>query len=373
MGDAVVEQWRTPRVVGRFGEDGIDGVDGVDGTDGVDGAPGDDGEDALGFEYVFAAHTAVDVNTNQLPRNQWGYDEPVTRNGVAWMDAAPALTATNPYLIRAQRVVVGAPAVGDAVPAAWSEPVAVGRLGSDGSDGTDGDDGIDGAPGAAGADGTDGDDGADGDDGSDGDPGADGAPGVDGVGIEWIFAAHSGSTTNANQRPDNDWGYDSPETINGVAWKDGAPGLTAALPYLFQSQRRVFGVPAVGAAVVDDWTFPVVVGRYFAGDDELEDDDMALRRGAVLTADVVLGTAAANRLTVAIPPDTPSDKFRVDVVVFFSATSSSKNIVLTIRRGGVDISTELTISGCGCGRVTSKHARAGHVLGVRRAAGGGRG
>ena len=87
-----------------------------------------------------------------------------------------------------------------------------------------------------------------------------------GTGIEYVFAAHSGPTTNTNQRPVNSWGYDSRPTAgtvrNGVTWFDGAPSLTAAKPYLLRSERRVPGSTLVGGAVTDSWTTPAVVGRF---------------------------------------------------------------------------------------------------------------
>ena len=60
------------------------------------------------------------------------------RAGCAGSTGAVALAAQRRYLWRAERVVYGAPAVGDAVAANWSEPVIVGRWGADGADGAAG-------------------------------------------------------------------------------------------------------------------------------------------------------------------------------------------------------------------------------------------
>ena len=271
VGDAVVEQWRTPRVIGRFGRDGTDGDGGIDGLPGADGT---DGADALGFEYVYAAHTAISVSSNQRPANSWGYDSSATRNGVAWQDGAPGLTAANPYLLQSQRQVVGAPEVGDTVAAPWTEPVVVGRFGSDGLAGSDGVDGADGDAGIDGIDGADGSDGADGADstvaGPQGPAGADGTDGQDGldgdgdagVGYEFIFAVTNTSTIEQSKRPSDAWGYDSPVTVDGLTWHDAAPAVESATPNLWMSQRQVVGLAEVGEAVPDTWTTPTVVGRY---------------------------------------------------------------------------------------------------------------
>ena len=88
-----------------------------------------------------------------------------------------------------------------------------------------------------------------------------GVDGMDGIGQEQVFCAHNSSTLPITQRPDNTWGYDSPGTSNGKVWSDGAPELTLTNPVLFQSTRKVTGVPAVGDPVAGLWTVPVVIGR----------------------------------------------------------------------------------------------------------------
>ncbi|MCY3933556.1 MAG: fibronectin type III domain-containing protein [Acidobacteria bacterium] len=303
-GDAVTDDWSEPTIVGRYGEKGV---------------PGADGEDGRGYEYIFAIHASQTVAANQLPENDWGFDEPETRNGVEWTDGAENdVTAAKPFLLRAEREIMGVPAKGSAVADDWSEPTVVGRYGEQGVPGVDGEDGLGyewifartasatlkaaqkpsndwgfDEPGTAGT----------GDDAlvwTDGAPSVQaatpilwrasrrvegtpttgtavadnwseptvvgrfvaGADGEDGHGYEYIFAAHDRNAVNQNQLPLNTWGFDQPATRNGVAWQDGAPTLTAAKPILLRCEREIEGVPAVGAAVSDDWDAPVVVGRF---------------------------------------------------------------------------------------------------------------
>ena len=116
----------------------------------------------------------------------------------------------------------------------WREPVIVGRFGEDGEDGLDG---------VAGADGD------------------------DGAGVEYIFLRTATPSLTAGQQPLNSWGFDSPER----GWSDGAPSLTAALPYLWRVQRRVEGVPAFNSQVTDNWSAGAIVGRFGSdGEDGLD-------------------------------------------------------------------------------------------------------
>ncbi len=201
---------------------------------GRDGSDGYVGADGAGREYIFAVTSAASVPAAQRPSDDWGYDEGGSAGGLAWTDAAPALSANGPHLWRCERRISGAPEAGDAVADAWSAPVIVGRWGPDGAAGK---------PGAA---------------------GADGADGADAAGYEYVFTRSAESTLSAGRRPDDAWGYDSPGTRGGQAWHDAAPLLTAALPCLWRCERRIAGAPAVGDAVADNWSAPVIVGRWGA-------------------------------------------------------------------------------------------------------------
>ena len=243
-GDVIVAEWGTPEVYSHYGTAGRDGTDGTDGTDGIDGA---DGEDGAGIEYVFRT---TDGTVPDLPSNTFTYDLPVA----PWTDGAPSLTAQQNTIFRAQRKIVGTPAVGDVVPAQWGGLGAVAHQGADG---------VAGADGAEGRDGTDGTDGADGQDGIDGIAGADGE---DGAGLEYVFASTDGSgviisgvfTPTLPSLPLNSWGFDQPRGV----WTDDAPTLTDTKNTLFRSQRKIVGTPAVGSAVTDTWTTPKGVGRH---------------------------------------------------------------------------------------------------------------
>ena len=228
----VTDTWTSPVIVGRFGTDGLAGIEGSDGTDGVPG------EDGVGYEYVFTATAGIDIPLNQRPLNTWGYDEPVSVNGLTWYDAAPNVTSSLQYLWRSQRVVIGTPSAGDAVASQWTQPTIQSRYSAPGSRGPRGTAGVDGLAGIEGADGDD------------------GTPGDDGVGYEFIFS--STDTANSPSSPLNNWGYDSPAS----PWHDAAPTLTSNLQYLWRSQRIVIGTPSAGDAVAGQWTSAVIVGRF---------------------------------------------------------------------------------------------------------------
>ena len=232
VGSAVLDSWRVPVVVGRWGPDGQPGLAGIAGSDGTDGVPGEDG---FSYEYVFAATGAATLPQGQHPDNTWGFDEPGIVDTLQWHDGAAPISSARPYLWRAQRRTEGAPPIGDPVSAIWSEPVIVGRWGLDGQPG------LDGIPGA---------------------DGTDGLPGADGVGTEWVFARTNSATLPQSQRPDDAWGFDAPSTVGGLTWHDGALTLDSNFQYLWQSQRRTHGLPADGTAVTDPWRPPVIVGRF---------------------------------------------------------------------------------------------------------------
>ena len=219
-GDAVSGVWNDPRIFSRYGPAGVQGISGLDG---IAGARGDDG---VGTEFVFARTNSATLPQNQRPLNTWGYDQPGTVNGLQWSDAAPSLTASFPYLWRAQRRVVGQPPIGTAITDTWDEPAVEGRYGEDGDDGIAG------------------------------------ARGDDGAGVEYVFAVTNSATLPSSQNPSNTWGYDNPGTQGGLTWHDAAPNVTASTPYLWRAQRAVEGVPALNAAVSDSWSTPTINSRF---------------------------------------------------------------------------------------------------------------
>ena len=167
----------------------------------VDINDGTDGTDGVGVEYVFQATNSSSAPTS--PLNTSPYDQPTS----PWTDGAPALTTLLPYLWRTVRKVLGSPTAGDSPPGTapfwgnWDTPTIEGRFGTDGTDGTDGIDGIDGTDGA------------------------------EGVGIEYVFQATN--SASAPTSPLNTASYDQPTS----PWTDGAPALTALLPYLWRTTR----------------------------------------------------------------------------------------------------------------------------------------
>lgn len=137
--DPVTDTWSTPTIVGRYGQDGIPGADGSDGIDGLDG---------LGKEYVFAKYNSATLPSAKRPSNSWGFDNPGTADTLTWYDGAVEIDPIDQYLYRAERTIVGSPAVNDAVSDNWTIPVIVGVFGVDGQDGQDGSDGNDGVRGS---------------------------------------------------------------------------------------------------------------------------------------------------------------------------------------------------------------------------------
>ena len=207
-GGDVEEDWDDPELIGRFPADGQPGLNGID------GAMGEDGEDGKGYEWIFARSSSASVPSSQRPLNSWGFDQPESRGGLTWHDAAPTLSEGNPYLWRCQRRVDGAPDVGDSVSDTWSSPTIVGRFGTDGEDGLQG---------VAGADGEDAD------------------------GVEYIFARTNGATPSS---PSNNWGFDNPQS----PWSDAAPSLSVTLDTLWRCERDIVGSPAFNSAVSDSWS-----------------------------------------------------------------------------------------------------------------------
>ena len=179
-----------------------------------------------GKEYVFAVTNSSTLPTNQRPSNTWGYDDPGSVGSLTWHDGAPNVTATTPYLWRAERQLIGTPDDGDAVADNWSNFSIVGRWGADGSTGVAGDDG------------------------------------EDGEGIEFIFAVTASATLPTTQRPSNTWTFDNPGTIGGLQWSDGAPDTTATNQYLWMSQRDVPGGTSAGTAVSDSWSAPALISKF---------------------------------------------------------------------------------------------------------------
>ena len=217
VGDAVVDDWREPVIVGRWA------VDGQPGLAGIDGANGTDGNDGIAPEYIFALTDTSTVPAAQRPLDSWGYDQPQTVGGLQWHDDAPSLTEAFQYQWRSQRSVPGNPAPGTPITDTWTLPTLVGKWGESGVPGADGD---------------------------------------DGNGVEYVFARTNADTLSPAKYPDNTWGFDEPQTIDQLQWFDGAPPLTQAINFLWRSERRVVGVPAVGTAVPAVWSVPVIVGVY---------------------------------------------------------------------------------------------------------------
>lgn len=223
---------------------GDPGSPGTPGHAGQDGVPGEDG---IGAEYIFSIGDVETVPVDQLPHNDWPYDDPGTAGTRTWYDAAPSVTVTNPILHSSYRLFSGDPET-NPPGSDWSEPSVVGRfiVGTPGQQGDQGDQG------------QQGDQGDQGDLGFRGRRGFAGDDGEDAAGIEYIFARLATNVLPANQRPDNTWTFDNPGTVNGLVWTDAAPGLNIFNQYLFSSQRTISGTDTV----TGEWTIPIIVGHF---------------------------------------------------------------------------------------------------------------
>ena len=178
------------------------------------------------MSFIFAR--SADANPPTLPDDDWGFDEPES----PWGDTAPNLNNNNPYLWFTFRRVPGSPATGTTVMDDWRMVRILSRFGPAGTDGSDGSDGSDGNDGIAGANGD------------------------DGNGYEWIFTRTN--TANMPSAPSNSWGFDNPQS----PWTDAAPNISASMPYLWRSSRRVEGVPPFNSSVSDNWNSARIVGRF---------------------------------------------------------------------------------------------------------------
>ena len=175
---------------------------------------------AIGREFIFTAYSSDTLPADRYPSNDWGFDSPETVNGQTWQDGTPSGTSANPYIFQSSRRTVGQPSIGDTVTDNWSTPALISAFGEDGRDGDDG------------------------------------------QGTEWVFCTNDDDSLPSNQRPSNDWGFDSPGTTNGKLWTDAAQETTSSNPYLFQATRRTIGSPSVGDDIADDWSIPVVISHF---------------------------------------------------------------------------------------------------------------
>ena len=195
------------------------------------------GEDGQGIERIYTRTADPTLRASKRPLNTWKYDQPGTVDGQVWTDNVIGVTSDLRYLWEARRAVPGSPATGTDVVADWEEPAIISSWGS-------------------------------------GLRGEDGADGTDGNGVEYIFAINnSDDPIPSTQLPDNSWGFDSPGTVGGLTWHDGAPSVTTTNRYLWQSWRTVPGNPAVGTAVTDQWSTPRILATWGSGIPGVDGED----------------------------------------------------------------------------------------------------
>ena len=100
------------------------------------------GVDGFGPEYIFCVHPNAVIPENQLPSNDWGFDDPRAANGLQYYDGKntglPDPDIVNQYLSRFSRYVPGRPPVGTPVEDEWSDPVTFKGYAVDGEPGEPG-------------------------------------------------------------------------------------------------------------------------------------------------------------------------------------------------------------------------------------------
>jgi len=221
--------WTTPQIVSAWGS-GIKGADGFDGQ---------------GYEYIFAITNTRTLQSTQKPNNAWLFDAGGTAGGLTWYDGAPDVTSTMRFLWRSQRTVMGdisSPGANDAnlTKGTWTDPKILSTWGS----------------------------------------GVDGADGADGQGYEYVFAVTTNSNAiPVNQRPENTWKFDRPQTRNGLRWTDGAQDVTRTNRYLWRCERVVSADLDPGDTVpsTSTWGPPHIVGAW--GNDGVSGSDGADGQG----------------------------------------------------------------------------------------------
>ena len=132
VGDAISDDFTTPAVVSRWGNDGRDGQDGSHGQ---------------AFEPLYTVSATRTLATSKYPDNSWTYLSGGTADGQVWTTNPPDTSETYPYELYTQRRIDGSIQSGDAVTATFSVPTLLSRYAIDGRDGRPGDDGDDGADG----------------------------------------------------------------------------------------------------------------------------------------------------------------------------------------------------------------------------------
>ena len=143
-----------------------------------------------------------------------------------------------------------------------------------------------------------------------------GQPGQDGQGYEYVFARTATANLPGNQRPDDDWGYDSPVAVSGLLWTDDFVGPTADMPFEWRSRRTVPGTPEAGddvSASKGDFSDPIIAFRFaepgqpgFDGIDGADGEDGQPGEDGLAKERIFARTATVN------PPGGPSNSWGFD-------------------------------------------------------------
>ena len=205
------------------------GVRGEDGRQGVDGQPGRDGDDGPGIQFVFRRNnssTAPGLTQTNSDRTNDSFIP------TSWSDDPSGVSNSMQYEWASVRT---------GTTGAWNDfgsPFVWAKWGPQGVRGADG---------------------------------SDGSPGTDGFGFEYIFATNNSSTAPTLGNAANNWGFDTPGIHHdgtgtaSTVWFDGAndaADLSATNRFLWRAERQVPGSVSSGDEVSNNWSTPVVVGRW---------------------------------------------------------------------------------------------------------------
>ena len=205
------------------------GAQGADGRQGVDGQPGQDGDDGPGIQFVFRRNnssTAPGLTQTNSDRTNDSFIP------TSWSDDPSGVSNSMQYEWASVRTGTTGNWNDFGSPFVWAKWGPQGVRGADGSDG---------------------------------------AAGTDGFGFEYIFATNNSSTAPTLGNAANNWGFDTPGIHHdgtgtaSTVWFDGAndaAALSATNRFLWRAERQVPGSISSGDEVSNNWSTPVVVGRW---------------------------------------------------------------------------------------------------------------
>ena len=147
--------------------------------------------------------------------------------------------------------------------------------------------------------------------------------GVDGAGVEYAFAVTADpNPPSGDDAPDNDWAHRAP----AAPWFAAAEEISAAMPYLWRTERTVSGDRVTG-----DWTSPAIVGRWGERGDDGRDGRDGL--DGIMGADGQDGQGREWIFAVTsdpnAPPEAPNNSWEFDALVSTWWSDAAPNLSAT--------------------------------------------